>query len=35
MKKVKRLLKKAGNYYVHGLLRMYAPALEHGINPFI
>lgn len=35
MKKVKRLLKKVGNYYVHGLLEVYRPALEHGVNPFM
>jgi len=35
MKKVKNLFKKIGHAYIEGFNRMYGPAINYGINPFI
>ena len=35
MKKVKRLLKKVTLGYLNGLMEIYKPALDAGINPFL
>lgn len=35
MKTVKKLLKKTIDCYFKGLMELYRPALEAGVNPFI
>lgn len=35
MKKVKRLFHRVSSYYINGIIQLYRPALDAGVNPFM